>query len=167
MNNRRKKTSLTKYTSHFIARFACERELETDQRLQHIDLTHPSRHSRVSFSFSWCSTGGPGAQVSAECWLSLPHLVTNRSPKLLGALRAPSAEGINPNPTTSCLQLIWSTHLGAPRAPSAGRWLSLPQLYLRLLWSSTLWLPVLTELYNSSIAHSIFGMACLIVIKRK
>ena len=27
--------------------------------------------------------------------------------------------------------------------------------------------PCLTELYNSSIAHSIFGMACLIVIKRK
>ena len=42
-------------------------------------------------------------------------------------------------PTTSCLQLVW--------------------------------LPVLTELYNSSIAHSIahsiFGMACLIVIKCK
>ena len=35
--------------------------------------------SLVSFSFSWCSTGGPGAQLSAECWLSLPHLVTNGS----------------------------------------------------------------------------------------
>ena len=31
----------------------------------------------------------------------------------------------------------------------------------------TNWLPVFTELYNSSIANSIFGMACLIVIKRK
>ena len=47
--------------------------------------------SVVSFSFSWCSTGGPGAQLFAECWLSLPHLVTNGSPKLLGALRAPFA----------------------------------------------------------------------------
>ena len=56
--------------------------------------------SVVSFSFSWCSTGGPGAQLSAEFWLSLPHLVTNGSPKLLGA----------------------------PRAPSAGWWLSLPHL---------------------------------------
>ena len=28
-------------------------------------------------------------------------------------------------------------------------------------------LTVFTELYNTSIAHSIFGMACLIVIKRK
>ena len=33
--------------------------------------------------------------------------------------------------------------------------------------TSSLRLPVLTELYNSWIAHSIFGMACLIVIKRK
>ena len=38
---------------------------------------------------------------------------------------------------------------------------------LRLLWSPTRWLPVSTKLYNSSIAHSIFGMAYLIVIKRK
>ena len=47
--------------------------------------------SVVSFSFSWFSTGGPGAQLSAECWLSLLHLVTNGSPKLLGVPRAPSA----------------------------------------------------------------------------
>ena len=33
----------------------------------------------VSFSFSWCSTGGPGAQLSAECWLALPKLVSNSS----------------------------------------------------------------------------------------
>ena len=56
--------------------------------------------SLVSFSFSGCSTGGSGAQLSAECWLSLPHLVTNGS-------------GLQTN-----------------------------------------WLPVFTELYNSSIAHS-------------
>ena len=30
-------TSLEKYTSHFIERIVCERELETEQRLQHID----------------------------------------------------------------------------------------------------------------------------------
>ena len=57
--------------------------------------------SVVSLSFSWCSTGGPGAQLSAECRLSLRHLFTNRSPKLLGV----------------------------PRAPSAGWWLSLPHLF--------------------------------------
>ena len=55
----------------------------------------------VSFPFSWCcSIGGLGAH-SAGCWLSLPHLVTNRS------------------------------------------------------GHQTNWLPVFTELYNSSIAHSI------------
>ena len=49
---------------------------------------------------------------------------------------------------------------------SAEYWLSLPQLVSNF-WSSTNWLLIFTELYNSSIAHSIFGMACLIVIKRK
>ena len=97
--------------------------------------------------------------------------------------------------TVSCLQLTWSpTHSAVPRAPSAGWWLSLPHLdsdfsdlqvtgdpvgpfcqvvafstttFLRLLWTPTNWLPVYTELYNSSIAHSVFGMAGLIVIKWK
>ena len=35
--------------------------------------------SFVSFSFAWCSTGGPGAQLSAGWWLSLLHLITNGS----------------------------------------------------------------------------------------
>ena len=33
--------------------------------VHHIDLTSPSGHSRVSFSLSWCSTGAPGAKLSA------------------------------------------------------------------------------------------------------
>ena len=32
----------------------------------------------VSFSFSWCSTGGPWVH-SAGCWLSLLHLISNFS----------------------------------------------------------------------------------------
>ena len=83
----------------------CERELETEQRLQHIDLPSPSGHSRVSFSFSWTAqsegrrptllaagllyhnlsptglqtqSGVPKAS-SAGWWLSLPHLVSNSS----------------------------------------------------------------------------------------
>ena len=100
-NKRRAKTSLKKYTSHFIWKgCVCERELETEQNCNILTPTLMAI-SIVSFSFSWCSTGGPGAQLSAECWLSLPHLVTNGSG--------------------------WQTH----------------------------WLPVFTELYNSSIAHSI------------
>ena len=56
----------------------CERELETEQRLQHTDLPSPSRHSRVSFSFSWTAqpeAWGPSLLVL----FSLPHLVSNSS----------------------------------------------------------------------------------------
>ena len=88
--------------------------------------------SVVSFSFSRAvQPEARGAQLSAGCWLSLPHLVTNGSGLQTG------------------LQINW--------------------------------LPVFTELNNSSIAHSIsphnwlsgcvtstvLGMACLIVIERK
>ena len=42
--------------------------------------------SAVSFSFSWCSTGG------SLCWLSLLHLISNFSgPQLIRAPMAPSA----------------------------------------------------------------------------
>ena len=105
MNKRRAKTSLKKYTSHFIARFACERELETEQRLQYID-PHSNGHQRCVFRvLQGCSTGGPEAH-SAGCGLSLPHLITN-----------------------------WSgpqTPSGVLRAPSAGWWLSLPHLLFNL-----------------------------------
>ena len=78
--------------------------------------------SVVSFSFSWCSTGGPGAHLSAEWWLSLLHLITNWSPKLHRESQGPLRPGVA-FPTTS---------------------------WLRRLWSPTVWLPVLTELYNTS-----------------
>ena len=59
--------------------------------LQYID-PHSYGHQRCVFLVFQCySTGGPGAQLSAECWLSLPHLVTNGSPNSLGVPRAPSA----------------------------------------------------------------------------
>ena len=46
----------------------------------------------VSFSFSWCSSGGPGVH-SAGCWLSLLHLISNFSDPQTpsGFPRAPSA----------------------------------------------------------------------------
>ena len=41
---------------------------------------HAYDHQRCVFLvLQGCSTGGLGAQLSAECWLSLPHLVTNGS----------------------------------------------------------------------------------------
>ena len=53
-------TSLEKYTSHFIERVVCERKLETEQRLQHID---PHWLSQPFFSvLLGYSTGGLGAQ---------------------------------------------------------------------------------------------------------
>ena len=51
-------SSLEKYTSHFIERVVCERELETEQRLQHID-PH-------SFLFSWAAQ--PGAWGPSLSW---------------------------------------------------------------------------------------------------
>ena len=55
-------SSLEKYTSHFIERVVCERELETEQRLQHTD-PHSYGHNSVSFPFSWVAQLGVlGAQ---------------------------------------------------------------------------------------------------------
>ena len=45
-------------------RFVCERELVTEQRLQHIDLPRPSGHRRVSFSFSWAAQPGAWGPAS-------------------------------------------------------------------------------------------------------
>ena len=111
-------------TSHFIVTFDCERELEIEQRLQYNDSTLMAI-SVVSFSFSWCSTGGPGAELSAECWLSLPHLVTNGSPKLLGLPRAPSAGSYFPYHILSAASLVPNlsgapTHQGLQGPPPPG-----------------------------------------------
>ena len=136
----RAKTSLTKYVPlTLFVMFACERELETEQNCNILTPTLMAV-SVVSFSFSRCSTGGPGAQLSAGWWLSLLHLINNFSgPQLIRA----------------------------PRASSA--WCGFPYQISSL--TPTVWLFVSTELYNSSmptsIAYSIFGMACLIVIKQK
>ena len=103
----RAKTSLEKYNSHFIARFACERELETEQNCNILTpLLWPSalclsrspdaqsEARGISFLLSagfldhilsptghqWVSetTGGPEIPFSRE-WLSLPHLISDFS----------------------------------------------------------------------------------------
>ena len=93
--------------------------LETEQRLQYIDPTLMAI-SVVSFSFSWCLTGGPGAHSANffYCILSPTGLV----PKFHRGSRGPLRLGVA-FPTTSRLYQIWSP---------------------------TVLLPVLTELYNSS-----------------
>ena len=129
INNRRRKTSLTIFTSHFIARVRkgllkiCVWEGAGDRtELQYFDPHSYGRHV-VSFLFSWCSTGGPEAH-SAGWWLPLLHLICNFS-----------------GPQTPS---------GFPRAPSAGY--GFPYHISSLSdWNSNWNLTsVLTELYNSS-----------------
>ena len=82
---RRRKTSLTIFTSHFIARvrkgcsrFACERELEIEHKLQRFDPT--------VMTVTLCLSCSPDAGVHSigvpegplgRVWLSLPHLVSS------------------------------------------------------------------------------------------
>ena len=117
-----------KNTSHFIERVVCEREWETEQRLPHSDNPSPPGHSRVSFLFSW--TAQPEAWWPSPWVLfSLPHFVSNIwSPTRLNSNC--SVEGL--------------------RTPPAGCWISLPHLLSNWSGLQTDWLPVFTELYNSS-----------------
>ena len=105
--------------------FACERELETEQNWNILTPTLMAV-SVVSFLFSWCSTGGPAAQISAGWWLSLLHLISNFS-----GSQTPS---------------------GFPRAPSAGCGFPYHNSSLSFSnWNCNCHLnSVLTELYNSS-----------------
>ena len=96
--------SLEKYTSHYIERVVCGRELETEQRLQHIDL-HSYGHNSVSFPFSWAAQPGAWGSSFSGTWSSFQHLLSN------------------------CLGLWTPTpQSGVLRAPSAGCWFSLQHL---------------------------------------
>ena len=68
---------LEKYTSHFIERVVCERELETEQNCNILTLTLLALTVFLSVILGY-STRGLRAH-SAGGWLSLPHLVTNGS----------------------------------------------------------------------------------------
>ena len=88
----------------------------------------------VSFSFSWCSTGGPGIH-SAGCWFSLLHLIS-----------------IFSGPPT---------HQGFPRAPSAGcgflYHISSITPTPTGTGTRTVLTSILTELYNSSMPTRMFN----------
>ena len=86
------------FTSHFIARvrkgysrFACERVLETEQKLQYFDL-HTYGRQRCVFLVLLMLNWSPGVHF-AGCWLSLLCLISNFSgPQTPSGLpRAPSA----------------------------------------------------------------------------
>ena len=55
--------SLEKYTSHFIERVVCERELETEQNCN-ILTPHSSGYHSLSFPFSWLFNRGHGGPAS-------------------------------------------------------------------------------------------------------
>ena len=102
-------------TSHFIVSFTCERELETEQKLQYID-PHPYDHQDCVFLvLQGCSTGGPEG-YSAWCWLSLLHLVTNRSPNYWGARGSLLLGAGFPYHILSPTSLI-SNSIGGPKGP--------------------------------------------------
>ena len=65
--------------------------------------------SGVSFSFSWCSTGGPGAQLSAGF---LPHLVSNSSALQLTDFLSPPSHIIVQSPSQSLEWHVWSSSSG-------------------------------------------------------
>ena len=91
--------------------------------LQYIDPHSYGRQRCVFLVLQGCSTGGPGAQLSAECWLSLPHLVSNFSgPQLIRG----------------------------PKGPISLVWLSLAHLVYNSFSNCNCLTSVLTELYNSS-----------------
>ena len=57
-------SSLEKYTSHFIERVVCERQLETEQRLQHIDPPTLLAITAFLSGSPWLLNRGPGGPVS-------------------------------------------------------------------------------------------------------
>ena len=86
-----------------------------------------------------------GAPRALSAGLSLPHLISNFSGTQL--IRGPKGRLRRAFSTTSYQQLLWTlTQSGALRAPSA--WCGFP--YHTSSPTPTVWLLVLTELYNSS-----------------
>ena len=126
---------LEKYTSHFIWKACVVRGTWRTNRTATYWPSHAYGHLHFLSRSPGLLNRKPGAQLSARCWLSLPHLVTNWS-------------GLQ-------------NSIGGPEGP-----------FYRVLFFSTAsslqthWLPVFTELYNSSTPTPL-EWHVLIVIKRK
>ena len=73
--------------------FYCERELETEQKLQYFDLYSYGRLRYIFLVLLMLNRRPRGPEAhSAGCWLSLLHLINNFSgPQLNRGPRAPSA----------------------------------------------------------------------------
>ena len=108
---KRAKTSLKKYTSHFISRCACERELETKQNCNILIPTLTGHQRCVFLVLQGCSTGGLGA-LSAGWWLFLPRLVSNLSDLQLTDFLSTLSYIIVQSPTQSLEWHFWSSSSG-------------------------------------------------------
>ena len=131
-------------TSHFICNVSVWEGVGDRTELQYIDPHSYGRQRCVFLVLQGCSTGGPGAQLSAGWWLSLLHLISNFSgPQLNWGPWASSAWCGFPYHILSVtsLQLIRGS-----KGPFGLVWPSLPHL----VYNSNCLASVLTELYNSS-----------------
>ena len=135
--------------------FYCERELETEQKLQYFDPHSYGRQRCVFLVLQGCSTGGPEAH-SVGWWLSLLHLISNfPGPQLIRAPRPlrPDVAFLTTSRQNSVRSLTATNcnSSGAPRAPSA--WCGFPYHISYISGSYSNWnslISVLTESYNSS-----------------
>ena len=128
------------------SKFACERELETEQKLQYFDL-HSYGRQRCVFLVLQMLNRRPRGSL---CWVMAFF-------------------------TASYQQLLWSPNsIGVPECLLGRVWLSLPHLVYNSLSNSN-WNSNCLDfcrlsyiiVHAHSIAHSIFEIACLIVIKQK
>ena len=115
---------LEKYTSHCIWRGCLWEGVGDRTELQHID---------------------PPALLAITAFLSRSLGLLNRGPGVPATLGAGFLYRI-----LSLIRLIPNYSVGGLRAPYAGCWLSLPHLVTNWSGLQTNWLPVFTELYNSS-----------------
>ena len=70
-------SSFGKYTSHFIEMVVCEKELETEQTLQHIDPTTLLAITAFLSHAPVLLKRGPGGPASAGTWFSFQQLLSN------------------------------------------------------------------------------------------
>ena len=107
--------------------------------LQYNDLHSYCRQCCVFLVLKGCSTGGPGAQLSAGWWLSLLHLISNFSgpqlfwlPTQSGDPRALSAGLSLPHLMATSMD---PNSLGGPEGTFALTWLPLPHFVSNSNWS--------------------------------
>ena len=101
-----------KYASHFIWKVCVWEGVGHRTELPYIDPCSYGHQCRVFLVLQGCSTGCPGAPLSAECWFSLPHLVSDFSALRLTDFLSPPSYIIVQSPTQSLEWHVWSSSSG-------------------------------------------------------